>query len=339
MSVTPRFLRRACQRSRWAQLGLATLIMVAGNAWGSCSLSASSPIANFGNISSFAIAESAQQTSAQPGAGVSCDGSLLGLIVIGDEVNATVSSSNGGGMVSSGGDRIGYDIFADAARQEQLQLGTAYNYYNNYLLGLLGILGGTAADMPMYFRTRPDTVGNIAAGTYSDTLTISWNWRVCSGIGILGVCIGRDTGSGISMVTLALEVTPDCAINAPDLDFGSAPLVGSFSPTTRTITIRCTKGESYSVGLSDGGNAQGVQRRMQAGGNYLTYELYKGAGGNQRWGSQGAERRPSSGAEVNPGAADGMNEQGFVVRGEVDPNQPTPPAGTYTDMVVVDVEL
>jgi spore coat protein U-like protein len=314
-------------------------MMMATNAWGGCSLSAPSPIANFGNTSSFAAVESAQQTSAQPGAGVRCAGSLVGLIVTGDAVNATLSSANGGEMVSPGGDRIGYDIFADAARQEQLQLGTAYNYYNSYLLGLLGILGGTAAHMPMYFRTRPSTAGNIAAGTYSDTLTISWNWSVCSGIGVLGICLGRDTGNGISVITLTLEVTPDCAINAPDLDFGSAPLVSGFSSTTRTVTIRCTKGENYDVGLSDGSHAQGGQRRMQAGSSYLAYELYKGASGTERWGRQGVERRASSEAEISPGVADGINEQGFILRGVIDPSQPTPPAGIYTDMIVVDVEF
>lgn len=326
MSVTPRFLPRACQRSRWAQLGLATLMMAAGNAWGNCSPTNAS--ANFGSLSSFAVAASPQPTSAQPEPRLSC---TEGRFYSNGYLNVRLSSMNAGDLVSVSGDRIGYQIFADAARQQQLQLGSQYG---------LNPSSGSAERLPLYFRTRPGTASNVAAGSYTDTLTINWSWRVCEGLVLFGFCLGaQDTDSRTSVVSLILEVTPDCAINAPDLDFGSAPLVGSFSPTTRTITIRCTKGESYSVGLSDGGNAQGVQRRMQAGGNYLTYELYKGAGGNQRWGSQGAERRPSSGAEVNPGAADGMNEQGFVVRGEVDPNQPTPPAGTYTDMVVVDVEL
>lgn len=337
MSVILRFFRCARQLGRWFQL--ATLMVMTGNAWAACHLAASAPTASFGNVSSFAVAASAQQTSAAPGAGVRCTGSLLGIIVANDRVDATLSSANGGDLVSSGGDRIGYDLFADAARQEQLQLGVAYNYYNSYLLGLLGILGGTAADMPMYVRTRPGTAGNIAAGSYSDTLTIGWDWSVCSGVGLIGICLGRDTGSGTSVVTLILEVSPDCAINAPDLDFGSAPLVAGFSPTTRTIMIRCTKGESYDVGLSDGSHARGGQRRMQAGGNFLAYELYKGVSGIQRWGSQGSQRRGSSEAETNPGSADGQNDQGFVLRGVIDQNQPTPPAGIYTDMVVVDVEF
>lgn len=336
MSVTLRFFRCARQLGRWFQLAA---LMMTGDVWAACHLAESAPTASFGNVSSFAVAAGAQQTSAAPGAGVRCTGSLLGIIVLNDRVDATLNSANGGDLVSANGDRIGYDTFADAARQEQLQLGVTYNYYNSYVLGLLGLLGGTAADMPMYVRTRPETAGNVAAGIYTDTLTVNWSWSVCSGIGLLGICLGRDTGSGTSVISLTLEVVPDCAINAPDLDFGSAPLISGFSPVTRTINIRCTKGESYDVGLSDGSHAKGGQRRMQAVSGHLAYELYKGVSGAQRWGSQGAQRRAANEAEVNPGSADGQNDQGFVLRGVIDPNQPTPPAGTYTDMVVVDVEF
>ena len=339
MSLTAQFPSRIGQFSGWCQLVLVVLMSLAGRAWGGCSLVAATPSASFGTASSFVVAGSVSQTSAQPSAGLECTGSVLGLIVSGDYVDATLSSSNGGGLVSGNGDWIGYNIFADAAGQEQLQFGVPYNYYNSYLLGLLGILGGTTASMPMYFSTRPDTASNISAGTYTDSLMIAWNWSVCTGIGVFDICLGRDEGSATSIVTLELEVTPDCAINAPNLEFGSAPLVAGFSSTTSTITIRCTKGENYSVGLNDGGNPLGSQRRMQNSGNYLSYELYKGASGSERWGDEGSERRDSSTAETNPGSADGVSDQGFVLRGVIDTNQSTPPVGIYTDAVLVDVEF
>lgn len=323
---------------RW----LSGLLICLLSGWGAsearaCDLVSPNPTASFGMTSSLAVASTAQQTSAQPNAGIRCQGSLVGILVTGDRIDATLSSTNGGRLEAPSGDTIEYAISADAAGQEALTPGTTYNYYNSYILGLLGILGGSAADIPMYFRTLPGSAGNVAAGRYTDTLTVNWNWSVCTGIGVLGICLGRERGSGTSLIQLQLEVMPDCAIDAPDLNFGSAPLVSGFAPVTQTLRVRCTKGQAYSVGLSDGQHSATGQRRMEAAGRYLTYELYKGPSGTERWGDQGAERRESLQADSQPGNYDGVTWQGFIYRGVIDTNQPTPPAGLYTDTIVVDV--
>src|SRR5690606_2338105 len=128
-------------------------------------------------------------------------------------------------------------------------------------------------------------------------------------------------------------------INAPDLDFGSAPLAGSFSPVTRTIQIRCSAGAAYTVGLDNGSHAQGNVRRMHSGGNYLAYEIYQSATSPDRWGMLDAERRSSADADNNAGIYDSFTTQGFSYRAEVDPAQATPPAGNYSDTIRLDVEF
>lgn len=86
------------------------------------------------------------------------------------------------------------------------------------------------------------------------------------------------------MITVELEVTPpDCMITAPDIDFGSSPLVAGFEPVSQVISLTCTKNSSFSIGLNDGLNASGGQRRMISSGHYLEYEIYKSST-MERWG-------------------------------------------------------
>lgn len=293
--------------------------------------------ADFGAVTSFAMANTSQQTSAQPGTGLRCQGSVIGLIMTGDTLNALLTSSNQGQLKNTTGDEIPYHIYADPNYQEQLQPGTPYNYYNSYILDLLGLLGGSNADIPMYFRIPASATHNLGVGTYSDTLSIQWEWNICTGIGLLNLCLGRDQGNATSQVNLHLEILPDCAITAPDVNFGSAPLVVAFTSVTQTISIRCTKGQDYSVGINDGLHADGTQRRLHYNNHYLHYDIYQGTGSNQRWGRQALERRAASDANVNPGDLDGLSTQGFHYRAEIDVNQATPPPGTYTDTLVIDV--
>ncbi|WP_434986135.1 Csu type fimbrial protein [Vreelandella zhaodongensis] len=322
-----------CYRRWLAGVMLLFFLIITPAAW-ACTISPSTS-ANFGSVSSFAIASTPQNTSAQPHAGAVCQGSVLGLAVVSDQwIRATVTSANQGELVNAAsGDAIPFRIFALASEDEEIFLNTTYNYFNPVLIDLLGLIGGQSVDIPMEFRTQ--ATANVAAGTYTDTLTVNWDWRICN-LGAL-VCLSYRTGSGTNTITINLTVTPDCAIQAPDLDFGSAPLVAGFDPVTQTIDITCTKGSDYSVGLSDGQQPAASLRRMENDGHYLEYQLYKGPTGNERWGNAGSERRPSSGADINPGTPSGVTSQGFTYRGMILPGQNTPPAGTYTDMIVVDV--
>lgn len=75
---------------------------------------------------------------------------------------------------------------------------------------------------------------------------------------------------------------------------------------------------------------------MVSGSNFLNYDIFKSAT-TTRWGSVTTSRRASSTAEVNPGNGLGTGSQVFNYNAAIYPNQATPPAGTYTDNVVLDV--
>ncbi|WP_110669850.1 spore coat U domain-containing protein [Salinicola halophilus] len=298
-----------------------------------CQLDTPSQIVSFGSQASLNAGISSQSARAVPNAGISCPGSAIGLLTGNFYIRATISSANAMRLRHSSGDTIAYAAYPSDSSQTPITPGTTYDYYQSGVLQL----GSGGVSVPMSYR-MPATTGNLSAGTYTDTLTVAWSWRVCPLIGAAGLCIGIPRqGTATSTINLTLTISPDCLIQAPDVDFGSAPLVAGFQPITQTISVRCTKGQSYSVGIGDGLHAAGSQRRMAAGGDYLAYQIYQGVNSPNRWGNSGGARRASTSAEINPGVGTGITAQGFTYRAEILPNQTTPPPGAYSDTLVVDI--
>ena len=67
------------------------------------------------------------------------------------------------------------------------------------------------------------------------------------------------SGLGTVELTVNLTVANDCLITAPNIAFGSAPVVSAFVPvTSQTINLACTKGSAYTVGLDDGERARSL---------------------------------------------------------------------------------
>ena len=320
-----------------ALLSALLLPAIAGAAPG-CQTSTGTSTATFGAKTSIDVNSSTQNTSIS-NAGLQCGGSLLTVLGAPGYINAVISTVNGSKLTNAAGDTIPYQIFADPTYTYPITPGTALNYYNSTLLNLLGLLGSNNAPLPMYFRTVTGAL-NLSSGTYTDKITINWSWSICTLIGIGNLCIGPvSSGTTSNTVTLSLRIDNDCIVMAPDISFGTAPLVDAFSHVTQTISLQCTKGTSYTVKLSDGSNATGGQRRMANGSNYINYEIYQGAGSTARWGSTSGQTRTSGSADVSPGAGTGNSTQGFVYTSKILQGQTTPPAGTYTDTIVIGVDF
>jgi len=311
-------------------------LLQAGPAMAACSVVTTAP-ASFGSISSMTV-RTAAQTSSTANAGLSCTSALISLLVSSDHFYATVTSAQSG-MVGPTGDVIGYTLYGNNSSSYPITRGTQFDFGGSGgIAQALGLIAGPGTKtVPLYLSSI--TGSNVAAGLYTETLNIAWNWNYCSGIGIGGVCLGRDIGNAVATLTVSMIVTNDCQITAPNISFGSAPVISGFTAVTgQTINIACTKGSAYTVGLSDGQNplSAGGRRRMISGSNYLAYDIFKSAG-TTRWGSVGAARRASSTAEVNPGNGSGTGSQVFNYNAKIYSDQTTPPAGTYLDNVVLDV--
>jgi len=305
-----------------------------------CTLPAST--ATFGSVSSFTVNTTISSTTAT--VNVNCgSGSVLSLLAS-DYVrlqlaSATFTSSTRGALKTSsaGTDLIPLRVCSDSAcATEMLIGGTTVNYSQAQLLNLLGLGGGQNFAIPLYLRTL--TGQTVAAGTYTVTLNILVSYNICTGLGALGACLlgSQQTGSGTVPITTTLVVTNDCTtITAPNISFGSAPLVGSFNAVSQSINVICTKGSTYTVGLSNGSHAVGTQRYMTSGSNQLAYEIYKNAT-TSRWGPTGTERVASTSA--NGITSDGLTRT-FNYTARILTTQTTPPAGNYSDSVVVDLSF
>lgn len=296
-----------------------------------------------GTHSSFTVAATPQTGSGS--AGLTCDTLLSALAVhyVGLRVEASTFRLTG-----PDGHQIAYTA-ALTPQGAALNVGVLQNLSS---LSILSLFSGTNNSIPIYIRTTATPA--LPAGTYSGHLDLRWYYSVC-GIGAVAVCIGYSESPGfvrpillgpitwgngtLVRVNIELRVENDCIITAPALDFGSAPLAGSFDPVTRTILIRCSAGAAYSVGLDDGENPAGGVRRMQSGANHLQYEIYKTASASDRWGAVGGARRGSASADSGAGVYDSVTTQAFTYRAAILPGQITPPPGTYRDTVRIDVDF
>ncbi|HCH38429.1 MAG TPA: fimbrial protein, partial [Enterobacter sp.] len=210
----------------------------------------------------------------------------------------------------------------------EVQIARSYTWSGSTLLGLLG---SRQYNIPLYFRTVAGQ--NVSAGPYQVTLNFSVNYNVCQ-VGAVGLCLTPQTGTAVTSITLNMNVTNDCsAMTTPNINFNSAPLVQNFPTISQSIAVTCTKGSAYTIGINNGLNALNNVRRMASGNNRMSYEIYKEATAN-RWGVSGTERW-SSGASSQVSTDGLLRTYNYTAR--ILPNQTTPPAGNYSDTLVVDV--
>ncbi len=118
------------------------------------------------------------------------------------------------------------------------------------------------------------------------------------------------------------------AVTATELAFGNYD--GSQNDRTGTITITCSTGTDYEIGLNDGVNYSAPNRRMKHGtADFLNYELYSDAGRTTRWGNDDSSDVHMS----SDGTAQNINVYGRMPAGQ------SGPIGSYADTITVTVTL
>lgn len=134
--------------------------------------------------------------------------------------------------------------------------------------------------------------------------------------------------------TMAVSATVQsaCIVAASALSFGSYnPTAGTNADATTTLSVTCTSGTSYTVGLS-AGNGSGAtvsSRKLTNGGNTLNYALYQDSARTTNWGNTPGTDTPAS-------AVAGSSATTLTVYGRIASGQNVP-AGSYTDSVTVTV--
>ena len=144
------------------------------------------------------------------------------------------------------------------------------------------------------------------------------------------------TGAQAATTTTTFPVTATvlkaCAVNANPLAFGTYdPTAATPLDATTTLSVLCTVGTSFTVGLN-AGTATGAtvtSRKMTNGANTLNYALFQEAARTSNWGNTpGTDTPPATTAPVLPTT--------LTVYGRVAAAQNVP-AGAYTDTVTVTV--
>ncbi|WP_241609575.1 spore coat U domain-containing protein [Rosenbergiella australiborealis] len=304
------------------------LLLVGINSSVFAGCTASSSTTSFGSLSSFTLASTAQLV--ESGSGFTCTGSALSILGT-NTITATITSStNASGSTprlynSSTSSYVPYTLCSDSACSSTYSIGSSVTWTSTSLIGLLGLFNASDGTLPIYLKTSSGV--NVPAGTYSDTLTLTWSYKICF-IGVAGVC-SYTTGTATSTIAVTLIVTNDCAIDsAPDVNFGSAALPADFNSVASSLSVRCTKNASYNVKLTSSNATTGNWRQMVAtttsGTAYLQYQLQQ---------SNGTVWTPSTSASYTGSGLD----QSISYTALVNPSQNNQLAGSYSDTVTVTV--
>ncbi|WES66600.1 spore coat U domain-containing protein [Superficieibacter sp. HKU1] len=309
------------------------LMLVASGGKAACTLSIGNGA--FGTLTSFAVSGSEPQVAFN--LVVECDTILNLLTNDAVTLNYTSASFSTGSRAAlrrtdapSNLDAIPVRLCGqqNCSSTTEVTTGQSYTWSGNTLLTLLTSRRYT---LPLYLRL----VGgqSVSAGPYRATLNFSVSYSVCS-LGISLLCTTAQTGTRTLSTQVDLTVTNDCiTINAPNVNFGSAPMVRDFPVISQSVGITCTKGSNYTVGINNGSWANGNVRNMAFGTNRLSYDIYKGSTTN-RWGSTGAERWDSAGSSAvsQDGLLRTYNYTARILGG-----QTTPPVGDYSDTLLIDI--
>jgi spore coat protein U-like protein len=131
--------------------------------------------------------------------------------------------------------------------------------------------------------------------------------------------------------TVSATVTNNCTVSATNHAFGAyTPSAVPPTDATSTLTVNCTVGAGYNVGL-DAGTGSGATvttRKMTSGANTLNYSLYQDALRSTVWGN-------TVGTDTVAGIGTGLNV-GHTVYGRIPASQNVA-AGSYSDTITVTV--
>jgi len=141
-------------------------------------------------------------------------------------------------------------------------------------------------------------------------------------------------------LTVSMTITAACTVGTSSMPFGSLP--GTTVATTATlvngsISVTCSTGTVYEIGLDVGANYTGSQRRMINGTtNYILYNLYVSSGTSNPWTTATGATSCTTAGDCDSGTGNG-SAQSYTVYGQVPAIAAAPVPGTYNDTVNISV--
>ncbi|MGZ3172057.1 MAG: Csu type fimbrial protein [Croceibacterium sp.] len=139
------------------------------------------------------------------------------------------------------------------------------------------------------------------------------------------------TGTATTTFTVSADVVATCIIGATALDFTNYNSSSGNKDATSTVSVTCSNGSTYNVGL-DKGTSTGASVTARAmtgpGGALLSYALYRDSGRTLNWGE-------TVGTDTKSGTGSGSN-QDITVYGRV-PGSQYVGVGHYSDTITATI--
>ena len=264
-----------------------------------------------------------------------CTGAPNSFVRICANFNAGSGGVNGTGSeryMLSGATQLRYNIFRNGGRTQ---------VWGSNTWGLppgppnitvnLDAAGNGTASQTMFGRVfsgqtalPPGTYTSLFSGTHTQIAYAYSTVGNCAAIGLTNV-------TSVPFAVTA-NYNDTCSVSATALDFGSQGVLTGNVDATNTISVNCTSGTTYTVGLN-GGNSAAIdptQRKMANGANteFVTYGIYRDAARSLAWGN-------TIGTDTVAGTGTG-SAQNLTGYGRVPP-QATPSPQIYTDTITVTV--
>jgi spore coat protein U-like protein len=219
-----------------------------------------------------------------------------------------------------------YELYRDAART--IVWGSWQTGYKS------PGLSADTADGTFTFTVYASVSGSqqtVTPGSYSSTFTLDPFLRY-GRTRDSSACPGPldDEQTRSASFTTTATVLATCRVAATSMNFGSVAALSSSVDASSSITVRCTNGTPYNVGLSAGNGAGATvfNRKMTNAGSTVSYSLYINSARSTVWGN-------TVGTDTVGGTGSG-NDQTLTVNGRV-PAQATPAPANYADTIVVTV--
>jgi spore coat protein U-like protein len=155
--------------------------------------------------------------------------------------------------------------------------------------------------------------------------------------GVLATVGAANAATTTTTFAVTATVATNCLVSATPLVFGTYLQGNGDHDQQSTISVRCSNGTPFNVGLNPGatGGATVTTRRMVNGANQLAYQLFSDTTRTTNWGQTiGTDTKTGTGAGFAVANAVALNVYGRVP--DTVANQSVP-AGNYTDTVTVTV--
>jgi spore coat protein U-like protein len=233
-----------------------------------------------------------------------------------NNLSLNITGGNTGSCTSrqmrSGANGLDYQIFREASRANAFcDSGGRLDFNMDFTTGAT-----QTQTFTMFGRVLSGQNPLYTVAAYTDSVTIA-------------VKRGGST-QATTTATITGSVAAICSVSAGTLGFGAYS--GAAVNATAAVSVNCSNGAGYQVGMGGGSNQSGSSRRMAGpSASRLAYELYSDPARVTPWGDGSAQlgsRRSGTGS----GGAQSLTVYGRIPAGQ------SPAAGSYSDSVVVTIE-